>query len=215
MLFNVDNCKTLHVGHNNPRHNYQINNITVQQIDEEQDLGVKIHHPMKVAQQVGAAVKQANQLLGILKCTCDYKEKKVQLYKSLVRPYMDYCIHEWRLHFQKDIAALEKVQHRATKIIPELSHLPYQERLKTTGLLILKTRHDRAYLTETFKILNKFEDVDPDIFFSSDVTQTWSNGFKLNQPQSRTENRCFYIHRVINSWNRLPDEAVTSKTVLS
>ncbi|XP_069192347.1 uncharacterized protein [Procambarus clarkii] len=32
----------------------------------------------------------------------------------------------WRPHLQKDIAALEKVQHRAAKIIPELSDLPYR-----------------------------------------------------------------------------------------
>ena len=63
MLLKIDKCKTLHVGHNNPHHNYPINNITLQKIDEEKDLGVKIHHSLKVAQQVGAAVKKGNQPL--------------------------------------------------------------------------------------------------------------------------------------------------------
>ena len=82
------------------------------------------------------------------------------LYKSQESPHLDYCIQAWRPHIQKYIAALEKVQHRATKIIPELSHLSYQERLRATGLTTLQTRHDRADLIETFKILNNLEDVD-------------------------------------------------------
>ncbi|XP_045625227.1 stAR-related lipid transfer protein 3 isoform X2 [Procambarus clarkii] len=42
--------RRLHVRHNNPHHNYQINNITLL-IDEEKNLMVKIYHSLKVAQQ--------------------------------------------------------------------------------------------------------------------------------------------------------------------
>ncbi|XP_069173017.1 uncharacterized protein [Procambarus clarkii] len=116
---------------------------------------------------------QANQTLGIIKHTFDFKEKKVviELYKSLVRPHLYYCIQARRTHLQKDITALEKVQHRATKIITELIQLTYQERLRTTGLTALQAKHARADLIETFKILNKLEDVDPEnVFNMSDVT---------------------------------------------
>ena len=37
------------------------------------------------------------------------------LYKTLVRPILDYCIPVWRPHAKKDIFKLEKVQKRFTK----------------------------------------------------------------------------------------------------
>jgi len=41
----------------------------------------------------------------------------LSLYKSLVRPHLDYCIHAWRPYFLKDMELLEKIQRRAIKMI--------------------------------------------------------------------------------------------------
>jgi len=38
----------------------------------------------------------------------------------LARPHLDYAISVWRPHYQKDIAQLEQVQHRATKMVSDL-----------------------------------------------------------------------------------------------
>lgn len=55
---------------------------------------------------------------------------------------------------------------------------------------MVPTRHDRADLAETFKILSNLEDVNPDNFFKrSDLTETRSKGFKLCKLQCMTENR--------------------------
>lgn len=73
------------------------------------------YHSLKVAQQVGVAVKKVNQTLGIIKHTYTFQKKKVvvQLYKSLVRPHLGACIQACRPHLQKDMAALEKVQQKS------------------------------------------------------------------------------------------------------
>ena len=59
----------------------------------------------------------------------------------------------------------EKIQRRATKLIPELRDLRYEERLKECGLTTLETRRLRGDQIEVFKILNGYENIDSNIFF--------------------------------------------------
>ena len=44
------------------------------------------------------------------------------LYKSLIRPIIEYGNVIWGPHYVIDQQAIEKIQHRATKLIPELRH---------------------------------------------------------------------------------------------
>ena len=71
---------------------------------------------------------------------CKAKELILQLYKSLVRPRLEYCIQAWRPYLKKDINVLERVQKRATKLISALSEMGYEERLKILVLTTLETR---------------------------------------------------------------------------
>ena len=56
----------------------------------------------------------------------------------IVRPHLEYCIQAWRPHLKKDIDMFERIQRRATKMIPELRDLSYEERLKECGLKTLE-----------------------------------------------------------------------------
>ena len=49
---------------------------------------------------------------------------------------------------------LEHLHRRATKIIPGLRYLSYEEHLKECGLTTLETRRLRGDQIEIFKILN-------------------------------------------------------------
>ena len=66
---------------------------------------------------------------------------------------------------RKDVDMLEKIQRRATKLIPELRDLTYEERLKECGLTPLETRRLRGDQIEVFKILNGYENIDSNICF--------------------------------------------------
>ena len=52
------------------------------------------------------------------------------LYKSLVRPHLEYEITVWSSMFKKDSIILENVQGRATRMVNTLAILTYGERLK-------------------------------------------------------------------------------------
>ena len=84
----------------------------------------------------------------------------IPLYKAIVRPHLEYCIQAWNPHLRKDVDMLEKTQRRATKLIPELRDLTYEERLKECGLTTLETRRLRGGQIEVFKILNGYENID-------------------------------------------------------
>ena len=72
----------------------------------------------------------------------------------------------WRLYRNNDIDKLERIQRRATKIIPELRDFGYEERLKECDLTTLETRRLREDQIKVFKKLNGYGNIDRNILFS-------------------------------------------------
>ena len=72
----------------------------------------------------------------------------------------------WSPNLKKDRIKLEKVQNRATKLVPELQSLSAEERLSRLGLPTMQQRRDRGDMIETFKIMNGFDDLDASTFFT-------------------------------------------------
>jgi len=97
-------------------------------------------------------------MLGLIKRTFVVKTPEVMLnlYKTLVRPHLEYCISAWSPHYQKDKKLLEKVQHRHTRMITSLKSLQYEDRLQKPGLWTLEERRNRANLIEVFKMAHGF-----------------------------------------------------------
>ena len=73
----------------------------------------------------------------------------LKLYKSLVRPHLEYCTAAWSPHYVKDKELLERIQRRFTRMIPELKGLSYSDRLKALKLWTLEERRIRADLVWT------------------------------------------------------------------
>ena len=61
---------------------------------------------------------------------------------------------------------LQTIQRRATKLIPGLRYLRYEEILKECGLTTLETRRLKGDQIEMFKLLNGYENIDSTICFS-------------------------------------------------
>jgi len=51
----------------------------------------------------------------------------VSLYKTLVRPRVEYCVIAWGPYNKKDKELLEKVQRRFTKMIVNMEGLSYEK----------------------------------------------------------------------------------------
>ncbi|XP_067858079.1 uncharacterized protein [Heptranchias perlo] len=64
----------------------------------------------------------------------------MNLYKTLVRPQLEYCVQFWAPHFRKDVKALERVQKRFTGMVPGMRDFSYVDRLEKLGLFSLEQR---------------------------------------------------------------------------
>ena len=69
----------------------------------------------------------------------------MRLYKSLVRPRLEYCTQAWSPYHKKDIVVLERVQKRATKMVYGYGDLNYKDRLSLLELPSLEERRVRGF----------------------------------------------------------------------
>ena len=112
MEFNLEKCVCMHVGYKNKNFNYHIGETVLKSVESEKDLGIIIDKNFKFTEQCANAVKKANQMLGIIKRKIKYKSKDVivKLYKTLVRPHLEYCIQFWSPSFVCEKRSIESVQ---------------------------------------------------------------------------------------------------------
>ena len=217
MLFNFGKCKCLHIGPRNTSMTYEMGGTILSTTVKEKDLGVTMNANMKVSEQCRIAVSKGNQVLGMIRRNISYKDKSliVPLYKAIVRPHLEYCIQAWSPYLRKDIDMLEKIQRRATKLIPGLRDLRYEERLKECGLTTLETRRLRGDQIEVFKILNGYENIDSNIVFEIKESKiTRGHNYTLVKKQSRLDVRKYsFSQRTINVWNKLSTDCVHASSV--
>jgi len=76
----------------------------------------------------------------------------LRLYKSLVRPHLEYSVSAWSPYYEKDKILLERIQHRFTRMIPGYKNLPYEERLRKLDSWTLEERRNRGDLLQVFKM---------------------------------------------------------------
>ena len=94
--------------------------------------------------------------------------KKLKLYKSYVRPKLEYNTPVWSPYLLKNIDAIEKVQRRFTKIICRrcsITFTSYPDRLSKLNLLSLRHRRIRFDLIFLFKIVNNLSHLNFNSFF--------------------------------------------------
>ena len=74
------------------------------------------------------------------------------LYKSLVRPHLEYANVTWGPSYIGDVQMIEKVQRRATKCILELVDLEYDNCLMALNLSSLSYRKHHAEMLMAYNI---------------------------------------------------------------
>jgi hypothetical protein len=130
MLFNSSKCKIMRIGQIlNPLDFYmedeQGEKCVLSETKLERDLGVMISNDLKWSSNSNRAAAKANSMLGQLKRTMIHWDNFTlkRLYTTFVRPHLEYANSACCPYRQKDIKAIEVVQRRATKLVPDLKNM--------------------------------------------------------------------------------------------
>ncbi len=225
LKFNETKCKTLYLG-NNDKLPYVMDTtdgrISLEESNLERDLGVLIDNNLAFDEHIAQAIKKANGKLALIKRTFVNLDRTmlVQLYTGMVRPLLEYGNVVWSPHLQKHIKALEAVQHRATRLIPGLATLSYEDRLSLLQLPSLSYRRLRGDMIEFYKYCHKEYDVQQMPFKLHREVNTESttrdNGFKIWKEKCRTGVRAQILgNRSASIWNTLPREVVNAPSLNS
>ena len=162
-------------------------------------------------------VKRANKVVGMLSRYIEYKDKEIMvpLFKSLVRSILEYGNVVWCPYLKKHINLLENIQRRFTKRIEGFGSLDYETRLQCLKLPSLEFRRIRGDMIEVFKILRGFYDpVTTKSLLEINKSNTRGHPYKLTKTSfSSTSFQSFFTNRIINFWNSLPTDVVTSGTI--
>ena len=212
MEFNVKKCKIMHFGKQNPGYEYTMNNVKLDSTKEERDIGVLICDNLKQSTQCASAAKRANAVLGQISRAFHFRDKNVfiKLYKQYVRCHLEFATSAWNPWTVTDTNLLESVQIRAVKMVTGLSGQTYEEKLKEIGLPSLAARRIRADMLQVFKIVNGFDKVDSNNWFTfvdqrERNTRSTADSLNLIQPGAKTEVRKqFFSCRVVKQWNSIP-----------
>ena len=217
MPFNESKCSVLHIGHANHSYQYTMNSKPIASTQVEKDLGVLVDSDLKFRQQAASAVAKATQMLAVIRRSFALMDDVTipLLFKTLVRPHLEFGNLIWGPFNRADQKAIERVQRRATRLVSGLQHLPYQDRLRSLGLPSLYYRRKRGDMIFTYQLFHNGVDADPKDFFclASNCT-TRGHPFKVQKPTATCRvRRSAYAVRVINDWNSLPSEVVCASTV--
>ena len=223
MEYHPQKCKVLQLGKNplKGQYAYKLDGHELEFVSSEKDLGVTFDDQLSFDQHMSQKISKANQILGVIRRTFQHldRESFLMLYKSLVRPQIEYANQVWAPKLKRQINSIENVQRRATRMIPGLKDLPYEERLRTLKLPSLSYRRLRGDLIEMFKIVKPVEagGYDKDVcegFLKLKPRDTRGHTFMLSRKHTRLmlRERAF-PHKCRDAWNSLSQHVVDANNV--
>ena len=232
MAFNSAKCKVMHCGNKNLQVPYSMDGDRIGVTREERDLGVIVGDTMKPSSQCASAARAGNFALGQLLRAFHYRRKAniVPLYKTFVRPRLEFAVTAWNPWTEADVRILERVQERLVRAMADVKGATYEEKLRDARLTTLRERRIRGDAIEAFKTLKRINQVEADEWFTivgEEARPTRANTIIGEEGEERRElvleveranlelRRNFFTIRAAREWNKLPEEMKKLKTVNS
>ena len=107
--------------------------------------------------QTAHIVNKGFSILGIIKKSFENMDEHTVpiLYKTLVRPILEYGNIIWGPHYSGDKHQI-RVKHRATRLVPGFDEISYEKPLRRLKLPSLQYRRKRRDMIQTYTIMRGF-----------------------------------------------------------
>ena len=218
LILNPDKCTVLHFGFNNPNFNYYIGSKILATNSAHRDLGIIVDNKLTFGQHVDFIINKATR-------TAHYILKKFThldtsyfslLYKTFIRPILEYCSQICRPFHSTLFHKLECCQRRLTKWCNSIRHLTYEERLQRLKLTTLQGRFNRGDVILTFQILKGLFNINSTDFFVYNFSRTRGHSLKIQGSTAKLNCRQhFFTERVVSLWNSLPENVISAPSLNS
>ena len=227
LKFHPDKCNLMHVGKTiQQEYAYNLKIDTAHElggIEEQKDIGVIIDSNLEFDKHINQKINKANSIMAVIRrsFTTLNQHNFVPLYKALVRSHLNYAISIWSPYKQKYKDAIENVQRHATKQLPGMKNILYEEILQILKLPTLAYRRTRGDMIEIYKLLHGKYDSDVSntvkLHKDSDTREgTRGHSLKLFIEHAYTNVRKeSFSLRVTRLWNDLSEVVVTAPSVNS
>ena len=212
----ISKCFIMHL---NPKKSinfkYHMNDLELVKSSIIRDLGILVDenltfedHFTKIIEKAGL---MSNILLANFKCRNLFFLKTI--FKSYVRPVLEYGNEILHPQLLKDIVRIESVQRSFTRRIPLLKNKNYPQRLKSLDLQSLELRRIKSGLCYIFKILNKLVNVSHHFELRA-VRARRTHQQQLHIDICKSRQKQSSIYSLITIWNGLKEVTVQSQTIL-
>ena len=222
MSFNLQKCEFLRI--TNKKYpifsQYLIQNKIIREVTYAKYLGVTINQNLKWSERVKQITNKANSVHGFLRrnlYSCPMSTK-INCYKALVKPVLDYAATVWSPYTQKDIDMVEQVQRRAARFIfNNYSRLAsVSEMLTDLNWATLTHSRKEQKAVMLYKIVHHLVDIPASNYLTPTTTSDITRGHhkRFLQPSS-TVNAYLYsfFPSSIKIWNCLPHNIVDSNNI--
>lgn len=196
-----------------PTPRYYIKGALIREVQSHPDLGLLVDCDLKFHLHVTSTVQKAAGLAqNLIKSTvCRKPEFMMSLFRSHIRPILEYCSCVWNTGYVGDLRLLESVQRRWTKRVEHMENLDYRSRLESLRQFSVTGRLRRSEMIQCWKIFHEKSPIKPhDLFTLAPQAGTRGHSFKIGHTRTQTDvRRRMFAIRCVDSWNSLPDHVVT------
>ena len=225
LRFHPQKCAVMKLGYRKSEASYSMpiktadgstDRMTLAETESEKDLGVVIDNKLTFCEHVAQSTMKANRVVGLIWRTFDHlkEEMFIQLFKSLVRPILEYGHCIWQPYHKTLCSDIEDVQRRATRLLGSLKNKSYPERLRVLRLPTLEHRRLRGDMIEVYKYLHGHYDVKKPTLSQAGGRDLRGHSLKLCKNRHRLDVRGnFFSYRTVTNWNSLTEEVVSAPSI--
>ena len=217
LRLNPDKTNLLIIGTARVNSIYNLNGKIITKVDNICDVGINVQSNLKYTIHCNRLIQKAHFSIRNIFNTFKHHTSDfyVKLYISYVRPILESSCQVWSPIIKDNIDRIESVQRYFTRRLPGFRDVPYLQRLNRLNLESLERRRLKHDLILFYKIVNNKTLVDLENSYKF-VHSYRGHNKTLYHYYSRTDKRKFYfINRIVNLWNDLPEDCVNSVSLSS